>query len=260
MQSLQQASPIPWQRIVHILTTLQHIATTNHQQLPPIEASLPERLTRAGSREPSGTLVHLSWVLDQVIQPDGYIPATAQETLLQAYLGERGASATPTGGGNDHKRHNSPTKQRHHPKLKQPSPATTPSIPSAMRPTTARQSPVAATQAATTPRPAPPVTLAQTKPTTPTKPFPRMPPTLGRHTLIITRSHTTPPQVQNRQPHPSTVDRPPPTHSIVQPGRHRPPGHAANQMRLLPNPSTLHPGSGPPSPHIGPRMHHHRYQ
>ena len=96
VQSLQQASPIPWQHIVHILTTLQHIATTNHQQLPPIEASLPERLTRAGSREPSGTLVHLSWVLDQVIQPDGYIPATAQETLLQAYLGERGASATAT--------------------------------------------------------------------------------------------------------------------------------------------------------------------
>ena len=84
VQSLQQASPIPWQHIVHILTTLQHIATTNHQQLPPIEASLPERLTRAGSREPSGTLVHLSWVLDQVVQPDGYIPATAQETLLQA--------------------------------------------------------------------------------------------------------------------------------------------------------------------------------
>ena len=172
-------SPIPWQRIVHILTTLQHIATTNHQQLPPIEASLPERLTRAGSREPSATLVHLSWVLDQVIQPDGYIPATAQETLLQAYLGERGASATAT--------------------LAQPSPATTPSIPSAMRPTTARQSPVAATQAATTPRPAPPVTLAQTKPKTPTKPFPRMPPTLGRYTPIITRSHTTPPQVQNRR-------------------------------------------------------------
>ena len=96
VHSLQQASPIPWQHIVHILTTLQHIATTNHQQLPPTEASLPERLTRAGSREPSGTLVHLSWVLDQVIQPDGYIPATAQETLLQAYLGERGASATAT--------------------------------------------------------------------------------------------------------------------------------------------------------------------
>ena len=96
VQSLQQASPIPWQHIVHILTTLQHLVTTNHQQLPPIEASLPERLTRAGSREPSGTLVHLSWVLDQVIQPDGYIPATAQETLLQAYLGERGASATAT--------------------------------------------------------------------------------------------------------------------------------------------------------------------
>ena len=62
------------------------------------------------------------------------------------------------------------------------------------------------------------------------------------------------------EPHPRTVDRPPPTNSTVEPWRHRPPRHIATEMRLLPNSSTIHPWSGPPSPHISPRMHHRRYQ
>ena len=174
---------------------------------------------------------------------------------------------SPTGGGNDHKRHNSPTKQRHHPKLKQPSPATTPSIPSAMRPTTARQSPVAATQAATTPRPAPPVTLAQTKPTMPTKPFRRMPPTLGRHTPIITRSHTNPgPEQMDGRSHIQaqwTDDRLRTALSSLDDIDL--PATLQTRCAFFQNPSTIHPRSGPPSPHTAvrawlllPRMLLHR--
>ena len=39
---------------------------------------------------PNNTLVHLPW--GEFVLPDGYIPATAQETLLHVYLGESAAA------------------------------------------------------------------------------------------------------------------------------------------------------------------------
>ena len=60
------------------------------------ERTLPQRLYDAGSRQPTGTLVHLPWAVDLFQAHNGYIPATAQEALLQAFLGETLASATAT--------------------------------------------------------------------------------------------------------------------------------------------------------------------
>jgi hypothetical protein len=93
---LQTAAPIPWQLLQHILTTLQGIATASGQRLAAAESNLPAALRAAGSTQPSGTLVHLPWAVELCQQPGGYIPATAQETLLQAFLGEQQASAAAT--------------------------------------------------------------------------------------------------------------------------------------------------------------------
>ena len=60
--------------------------------LAPAELALPRRLQAAGAQQPAGAQVHLPWALGQLISDDGCIPATAQETLLQAYLGEHLAS------------------------------------------------------------------------------------------------------------------------------------------------------------------------
>ena len=93
---LQTAAPIPWQLLQHILTTLQGIATASGQRLAAAESNLPAALRAAGSTQPSGTLVHLPWAVELCQQPGGYIPATAQEALLQAFLGEQQASAAAT--------------------------------------------------------------------------------------------------------------------------------------------------------------------
>lgn len=47
-------------------------------------------------RQPAGTQVHLGWAVEQVMLSNGYIPATPQEALLQAYLGDQGASTAAT--------------------------------------------------------------------------------------------------------------------------------------------------------------------
>ena len=95
VQQLREAPPIPWQQLHHALATLQHIAAQTGTPLPPAEAQLTTRLERAGSSLPTGALIHYTWAYDlclQHLQPSGYIPATAQETLLQTFLGERQAA------------------------------------------------------------------------------------------------------------------------------------------------------------------------
>ena len=89
VQQLREAPPIPWQQLHHTLATLQHIAAQTATPLPPAEAQLTTRLERAGSSLPSGALIHYTWAYDLCLQPSGYIPATAQETFLQTFLGER---------------------------------------------------------------------------------------------------------------------------------------------------------------------------
>lgn len=96
VMQLQTAAPIPWQLLQHILATLQDIATASGQRLAAAENNLPAALRAAGSTQPSGTLVHLPWAVELCQQPGGYIPATAQEALLQAFLGEQQASAAAT--------------------------------------------------------------------------------------------------------------------------------------------------------------------
>ena len=95
-RTLQNTEPIPWQQLHHIITTLHRVAAASGQRLPQHEAALPDRLHTAGRQQPTGTLVHFPWAVSFFQQADGYIPATAQETLLQAYLGERQASAVAT--------------------------------------------------------------------------------------------------------------------------------------------------------------------
>ena len=88
VEHLQQARPVPWQQLLHVLTTLQQLATHTGQTLAESEAALPNRLREAGACQPPGTLVHLPWAVTVFQQPSGYIPATAQEALLHTFLGE----------------------------------------------------------------------------------------------------------------------------------------------------------------------------
>ena len=42
---------------------------------------------------PAGTFAHLNWVLPRVTDTSGYVPASAQEALLENYLGSGPATA-----------------------------------------------------------------------------------------------------------------------------------------------------------------------
>ena len=78
MTHLQQAPPIPWQTLHHILGTLQELARATGRTLPHQETELLHQLQQAGSTQPAGTLVHFSWAVALCTQPSGYITATAQ--------------------------------------------------------------------------------------------------------------------------------------------------------------------------------------
>eukprot|EP00438_Fugacium_kawagutii_P009329 Skav234547 [mRNA] locus=scaffold2556:285047:286573:- [translate_table: standard] len=111
VQQLQRAPAVHWQHLHGILAALQGMS----HQLPLSERRVLQQLYDAGSRQPTGTQVHLGWAVEQVMLPNGYIPATAQEALLQAYLGDHGASMAATLA--DRWRHNlanpSPTSRPH---------------------------------------------------------------------------------------------------------------------------------------------------
>ena len=90
-ETLRTAQPIPWRDLYNTLAMLQQLAVDSGQQLPAPERALLEQLAAAGSLEPAGAQAP-PWILNVVTYPTGYIPATAQETLLQHFLGDRQAS------------------------------------------------------------------------------------------------------------------------------------------------------------------------
>ena len=71
---------------------LQQIAVDTGHQLPAAETALVEHLVAAATREPRGAQIHFPWAMNICTQRSGYVPATAQEALLQNFLGERHAS------------------------------------------------------------------------------------------------------------------------------------------------------------------------
>ena len=89
---LRRAPAMPWQRLHHTLQMLQQIALDTGHRLPAAETALVEQLVTAGSREPTGAQIHFPWAMNILTQSSGYVPATAQEALLQNFLGERQAS------------------------------------------------------------------------------------------------------------------------------------------------------------------------
>ena len=91
--ALQAADPVPPLSVVHVLHVLQQLASQEGRPVPVREAQLLLSLTSAASVLPAPTLVHLPWAWGQVVQPDGYIPATAQKALLHVSLGESAAAA-----------------------------------------------------------------------------------------------------------------------------------------------------------------------
>ena len=96
LQQLREAPPVPWQQVHNTLTTLQHLNASGGRPIPPEEQAIAQRIATAGSQAPHGSHVHLGWAITQVISSSGYIPATAQETLLQTYLGPQFASHAAT--------------------------------------------------------------------------------------------------------------------------------------------------------------------
>ena len=96
LEQLRAAPPVPWQQLHNALTTLQQLSTTGDGPIPPEERATAQRIATAGSQAPHGSQVHLGWAIAQVVSSSGYIPATAQETLLQTYLGPQSALQAAT--------------------------------------------------------------------------------------------------------------------------------------------------------------------
>ena len=88
LDHLRQPPPIRWPHLHHILITLQHVAIDTGQALQLAERAWPATLDATGACLPPGTLVYLPWAVSILQQPTEYIAATAQEALLQAYLGD----------------------------------------------------------------------------------------------------------------------------------------------------------------------------
>ena len=93
VDALRTAPPIPWRDLHATIATLQQLARDSGHQLPAPELAILEQLATAGALEPAGAQVHLPWVMNTIAQPTGYLPATAQEALLQHFLGDRQASS-----------------------------------------------------------------------------------------------------------------------------------------------------------------------
>ena len=149
VDALRTAPPIPWRDLHNTLATLQQRAADSGHQLPAAERAILEQLTAAGSLEPAGSQVHLPWVLNVVAYPTGYVPATAQEALLQHYLGDRQASSAASLADRWRQpQHTTPTTSPD-PQPARPFPTKTP-------PTTTPARPTPATHPATPPLPPPP--------------------------------------------------------------------------------------------------------
>ena len=86
---MREAPPVPWQQLHNTLSVLQQVHVQNGGQLSTIEADLPHALATAATPLPPATQIHFPWALNRMTDTSGYVPATAQEALLNTYLGER---------------------------------------------------------------------------------------------------------------------------------------------------------------------------
>ena len=75
------APPIACEALLHVLQSQQDLARQDGRQLSLSEASLPRTIAAARSALPQGSAVFLAWAVEQCSFPNGYIPATAQETV-----------------------------------------------------------------------------------------------------------------------------------------------------------------------------------
>ena len=76
-------------RFLSVLETLQAL---DGRRVPAAEPLLVPSLREAGAALPTHMLVHARWVLERCLTPHSYVPASAQEALLQVFLCERVAS------------------------------------------------------------------------------------------------------------------------------------------------------------------------
>ena len=128
VSALQRANPIPWQQLHHILL----IARVPRQPYTG-RVSLTRRLQAAGAQQPAGRKCIFPGPWVNSCRKTGTSPATAQETLLQAYLGEHVAS----------QRHPWPSWGQHGPVDTATGQHALGTRPTTSRPSTARPSPTA---------------------------------------------------------------------------------------------------------------------
>ena len=88
LQHLQCAPPIPVETTLRVLEVQQAAAVAEGRELTAPEIALPRVLQQASAYLPASASVFLTWAVERCTTPEGYIPATAQETLLLLFLGE----------------------------------------------------------------------------------------------------------------------------------------------------------------------------
>ena len=93
LSNLQLAPAVPVATLATAVQTLQDVYAREGRQLSAFEAALPAVLAALVEGLPAGTLAHLNWVLPRVRDTNGYVPASAQEALLENYLGSGPATA-----------------------------------------------------------------------------------------------------------------------------------------------------------------------
>ncbi|CAE7292329.1 unnamed protein product, partial [Symbiodinium pilosum] len=93
LANLQLAPAVPVATLATAVQTLQDVYAREGRQLSAFEAALPAVLAALVEGLPAGTLAHLNWVLPRVTDTNGYVPASAQEALLENYLGSGPATA-----------------------------------------------------------------------------------------------------------------------------------------------------------------------
>jgi hypothetical protein len=87
---LQQAPP--WSLLLEVLQRLQHLRRQEGRDVSEFEESMRPSLHVAARQLPNSRSVHLQWILPFCTNPSGHVPASAQETLLEAYMGPRDAA------------------------------------------------------------------------------------------------------------------------------------------------------------------------
>ena len=88
LANLQLAPAVPVATLATAVQTLQDAYAREGRQLSAFEAALPV-LAALVEGLPAGTLAHLNWVLPRVTDTNGYVPASAQEALLENYRTHR---------------------------------------------------------------------------------------------------------------------------------------------------------------------------